>query len=119
MFKLQIKTNITSIPINPLELFPFTNWDLLDSKLFLSKEKTLPPSDPIIKVLPKGLTVTKVFRIVDDYIEFSPLDYANASHDLVKFTLESYFGPGKGWKRSKDLPPNTIRGFHEHSYAYS
>ena len=59
--------------------------------------------------LPKGRIITNVHRIVDDYIEFSRADCALASHELVKHVLESYFGSGKGWKRSKDLPPDKVQ----------
>ena len=94
--------------ITPQNLFPSIHWD----NLSIPTEDSLithPTQNPNVLTLQKGLVITKIFRIVDDYIEFSPRIYANASHEVVKHVLDSYFGEGKGWKRSKDLPPNSIQ----------
>ena len=94
--------------ISPQVLFPkvFGHKDTINQEIL----NTRPPNtQDNTRILPQGTQVAKVFRIVDDYIEFAPKYYAEASHELVKHFLESYFGPGKGWKRSKDLPPNTIQ----------
>ena len=114
LFTLDRDITISSnTPITPQILFPSIEWPNTTPNSSTPEHPPTPTQSQFTHTnyltLPKGRIITSVHRIVDDYIEFSRVDCADASHELVKHILESYFGPGKGWKRSKDLPPAKVQ----------
>ena len=79
----------------------------LRSTLVGKNTSKMPPLIPI----PETPVFTRGFtgRLTDDIIEFSPSGEAEQYHLMVKEVLDSAFGPGKGWNRKKDEPPESVK----------